>query len=132
MIHVKTNTIHVTKTSETKDNIYFRSGEQHPENPNRRRETPQSGLRGGGCRSGLGGRGSSQRRFGGGDGGGGLLLVLVVAIGVDGLGADDWGGETRGVRSGGEAHERSGHACTSCRGEGTSGANEVEEAEELA
>jgi hypothetical protein len=40
MIHVKTTrySVHVTKTSETKDNIYFPSGEQHPENPNRRRQ----------------------------------------------------------------------------------------------
>lgn len=40
--------------------------------------------------------------------------------------------EEKREASGGEAHERSGHACTSCRGEGTSGADEVEEAEELA
>lgn len=96
------DTIHITlKTSETKDNIYFSSGEQYLKNPNRHRQapTPQSGLRRqgcGGCRRWFGHRCRSQRSFGCGDGGWGLLLVLVVAIGVDGLGADHWG-EMRSV-----------------------------------
>jgi hypothetical protein len=58
------------------------------------RHTPKSGFRGGGgdtCRSGFGSPRGRQRCFGGGQSSGGLLLVLVVAVGVDGLGADHCG-----------------------------------------
>lgn len=41
-------------------------------------------------------------------------------------------GEEKREASRGEAHGGSGNACTSCRDEGTSGADEVEEAEERA
>jgi hypothetical protein len=89
--------VHVTKFdtyNETKA-LYspFQRAKSQRTLTGRDRPTPRSGFRGGSgdtCRSRFGSR-SRQRCFGGGQSSGGLLLVLVVAVGVDGLGADHCG-----------------------------------------